>query len=49
MTHPKANEHAWEIHTSGSSVVASAPKERAEHFGDSLAGFGLRVTVEPDA
>jgi ATP-dependent Clp protease adaptor protein ClpS len=49
MTRPRAHEHAWEIHTTGASVVASAPKERAEHFGTQLAGFGLRVTVEPDA
>ena len=48
MTRPKAREHAWEIHTTGASVVATAPKERAEHYGEQLKARGLRVTVEPD-
>jgi ATP-dependent Clp protease adapter protein ClpS len=49
MTRPKAHAHAWEIHTTGASVVATAPPERAEHFGAQLSRHGLRVTVEPDA
>jgi ATP-dependent Clp protease adaptor protein ClpS len=49
MTRPKAHAHAWEIHASGASVVATAPQERAEHFGLQLGRYGLRVTVEPDA
>jgi ATP-dependent Clp protease adaptor protein ClpS len=49
MTRPKAHAHAWEIHTTGASVVATAPRERAEHFGDQLRSRGLRVSVEPDA
>jgi ATP-dependent Clp protease adaptor protein ClpS len=49
MTRPKAHAHAWEIHTSGASVVATAPQEQAEHFGIQLSRYGLRVTVEPDA
>jgi ATP-dependent Clp protease adaptor protein ClpS len=48
MTRPKAEAHAWEIHTTGASVVATAPLERAEHFGTQLSRYGLRVTVEPD-
>jgi ATP-dependent Clp protease adapter protein ClpS len=48
MTRPKANAHAWEIHTTGASVVVTAPRERAEHFGSQLAAYGLRVTVELD-
>lgn len=48
MTRPKAHQHAWEIHTTGASVVARAPKERAEHFQSQLAARGLRVTIEPD-
>jgi ATP-dependent Clp protease adaptor protein ClpS len=48
MTRPKAEAHAWEIHTSGASVVAIAPQELAEHFGAQLSRYGLRVTVEPD-
>jgi len=48
MTRPKAHQHAWEIHTTGASVVARAPKERAEHFQAQLAARGLRVTIEPD-
>jgi ATP-dependent Clp protease adaptor protein ClpS len=48
MTRPKAHAHAWEIHTSGASVVTTAPRERAEHFGAQLLQHGLRVTVEPD-
>ena len=48
MTRPKAHRHAWEVHTTGASVVARAPEERAEHFQAQLAARGLRVTIEPD-
>ena len=48
MTRSKAHQHAWEIHTTGASVVARAPKERAELFQQQLAARGLRVTIEPD-
>src|SRR5919199_6566115 len=48
MTREKAHQHAWEVHTTGASVVARAPKERAEFFQQKLAGYGLRVTIEPD-
>ena len=48
MTRQKAHQHAWEIHTTGASVVARAPKERAEHYQAQLAARGLRVTIEPD-
>jgi ATP-dependent Clp protease adaptor protein ClpS len=48
MTRPKAHQHAWEVHTTGASVAARAPKERAEHFRAQLAARGLRVTIEPD-
>ena len=48
MTRQKAHQHAWEIHTTGASVVARAPKERAELYHEQLAARGLRVTIEPD-
>ena len=48
MTRPKAHQHAREVHTTGASVVARAPKERAQHFQAQLAARGLRVTIEPD-
>jgi ATP-dependent Clp protease adaptor protein ClpS len=48
MTRAKAHQHAWEIHTTGASVVARAPKERAELYHEQLAARGLRVTIEPD-
>jgi ATP-dependent Clp protease adaptor protein ClpS len=48
MSRSKAHAHAWEIHPTGASVVATAPRERAEHMGSQLARFGLRVTVEAD-
>ena len=48
MTRDKAHQHAWEIHTTGASVVARAPKERAELYQEQLAARGLRVTIEPD-
>ena len=48
MTRQKAHQHAWEIHTTGASVVARAPKERAELYQEQLAARGLRVTIEPD-
>ena len=49
MTRGKANAHAWEIHTAGASVVATEPRERAEHFGGQLRRRGLRVTIEQDS
>jgi ATP-dependent Clp protease adaptor protein ClpS len=49
MTRDKANAHAWEIHTTGASVVATAPLERAEHFGGQLRRRGLRVRIEQDS
>jgi ATP-dependent Clp protease adaptor protein ClpS len=48
MTRERAHRHAWEIHTTGASVVARAPKERAELYQEQLAKRGLRVTIEPD-
>jgi ATP-dependent Clp protease adapter protein ClpS len=48
MTWERAHEHAYEIHTTGASVVAVAPKEEAEHFGNGLRSRGLRVRVEED-
>jgi ATP-dependent Clp protease adaptor protein ClpS len=48
MTRQQAHVHAWEIHTSGASVVATAPREQAEHFGARLSRHGLRVRVELD-
>jgi ATP-dependent Clp protease adaptor protein ClpS len=48
MTRAKAHQHAYEIHTTGASVVARAPKERAELYQEKLTGYGLRVTIEPD-
>jgi len=49
MTWERAHAHATEIHTTGASVVATAPKEQAEHFGDRLRSRGLRVRVEEDS
>jgi ATP-dependent Clp protease adapter protein ClpS len=48
MSRSKAHQHAYEIHTTGASIVARAPKEQAEMYQERLAGFGLRVTIEPD-
>ena len=48
MSRSKAHQHAWEIHTTGASVVARAPKERAELYQEQLGRRGLRVTIEPD-
>ncbi len=49
MTWEQAHAHATEIHTTGASVVATAPKEQAEHFGAGLRSRGLRVRVEEDS
>jgi ATP-dependent Clp protease adapter protein ClpS len=48
MTRPRAHAHATEIHTTGSSVVATAPREQAEHYGAGLSSRGLRVRIEED-
>jgi ATP-dependent Clp protease adaptor protein ClpS len=48
MSRAKAHQHAYEIHTTGASVVARAPRERAELYQERLASHGLRVTIEPD-
>ena len=48
MTRAKAHQHAYEVHTTGASVVARAPKERAELYHEQIAARGIRVTIEPD-
>jgi len=48
MTSVLAHAHATEIHTTGASVVAAAPKEEAEHYGAGLRSRGLRVRIEED-
>jgi ATP-dependent Clp protease adapter protein ClpS len=48
MTRERAHQHATEIHTTGASVVATAPKETAEHYGAGLRSRGLRVRIEED-
>jgi ATP-dependent Clp protease adapter protein ClpS len=48
MTRDKAYLHALAIHTTGASVVATAPREPAEHFAAGLRSRGLRVLVEQD-
>ena len=49
MTWPRAHAHATEIHTTGASVVATCPKEVAEHYATGLRSCGLRVRVEDDS
>ena len=48
MTRQQAHAHATEIHTTGASVVATAPREQAEHYSAGLRSRGLRVRVEED-
>jgi ATP-dependent Clp protease adapter protein ClpS len=48
MSWEQAHAHAWEIHTTGASVVATAPKEQAEHYASGLRSRGLRTRVEED-
>lgn len=48
MTRDQAYLHALAIHTTGASVVATAPKEEAEHVAVGLKSRGLRVRVEED-
>jgi ATP-dependent Clp protease adapter protein ClpS len=49
MTRERAHAHASEIHTTGASVVATAPKEQAEQFAAGLRSRGLRVRIEEDS
>ena len=49
MTRARAHEHATEVHTTGASVVATAPKEEAEHYSAGLRSHGLRVRIEEDS
>jgi ATP-dependent Clp protease adapter protein ClpS len=49
MTRDRAYAHALAIHTTGASVVATAPRESAEHFAAGLRSRGLRVRVEQDS
>ncbi len=49
MSRAQAHAHATEIHTTGASVVAVAPRETAEHYSAGLRSRGLRVRVEEDA
>lgn len=46
MTAPRAEEHAWEVHTTGRSAVATSPREIAELYYERLKSFGLRATIE---
>ena len=48
MTRARAHEHATEVHTTGASVVATVPREEAEHYGAGLRSHGLRVRIEED-
>jgi ATP-dependent Clp protease adaptor protein ClpS len=47
MTAERAFRHALEIHTSGASVVATVPRERAELYQQGIAAIGLKVSIEP--
>jgi ATP-dependent Clp protease adaptor protein ClpS len=47
MTAERAFQHANEIHTTGASVVATVPKERAEHYQQGIGSIGLKVSIEP--
>jgi ATP-dependent Clp protease adapter protein ClpS len=47
MTAERAFQHANEIHTTGASVVATVPKERAEHYQEGIGSIGLKVSIEP--
>lgn len=47
MTAERALGHANEIHTQGASVVATVPKERAEHYQQGIGSIGLKVSIEP--
>jgi ATP-dependent Clp protease adaptor protein ClpS len=48
MTAPKANDHAWEIHTTGLSIVAVAPFEVAEFYCEVFNEAGMQSSIEPD-
>jgi ATP-dependent Clp protease adaptor protein ClpS len=47
MTPQRALGHATEVHTTGASVVATVPKERAEHYQQGIGAIGLKVSIEP--
>jgi ATP-dependent Clp protease adapter protein ClpS len=46
MTRSRAHQDAWEVHPTGASVVARAPRERGAPYQERLAASGLRVTIE---
>jgi ATP-dependent Clp protease adapter protein ClpS len=49
MTLAKAHQHAYEIHTTGASVVARGPKEQAEFYQEQLiSGYRMHAIIEPD-
>ena len=49
MTLDRAKALAVEIDGTGSAVVATVPRELAEHIADGLGRRGLRVRVESDS
>ena len=49
MTLARAKALAVEIDGTGAAVVATVPRELAEHIADGLGRRGLRVRTEPDA
>ena len=46
MTPPKAEKHAWTIHTSGRATVWSGNREAAELYVEQLTGAGLRAELD---
>ncbi len=49
MTLARAKALAVEIDGTGAAVVATVPRELAEHIGEGLTRRGLRVRVESDS
>lgn len=48
LTPPEAIQIMLTAHLTGSAVVAVCPKERAEYYQESLLGYGLTATIEPE-
>jgi ATP-dependent Clp protease adapter protein ClpS len=41
----QARRYSWEVHTKGSAVIYTGPRERCEAVAEVVASIGLRVDV----
>jgi ATP-dependent Clp protease adaptor protein ClpS len=46
FSEPEATKHMLEVHNEGKSLVATAHREKAEHYVTRLHAYGLQATLQ---